>query len=128
MTANELDSELEKLKKDKNREQVAKELGVSRTTLHHWSKGNRDIPEDSLKLLRLYFYGEIPFGVVEEPLDLSSALSFTPQEWAIMEILAKRKGLTGAKQWVIVTLKTEYQRELAAKAQEEKELPKQLNG
>lgn len=77
---------------------IAEDLGVSATTVMRWKEGG-EIPPPMIKLLRLRLLGEIPFGAVHNQADMESLLEFHPEEWRVIEILAKRAGQeTGA--WI----------------------------
>lgn len=77
---------------------ISEALEVSPATVKRWADGE-GIPAAMVKLLRLYFFGEIPFELVHPRQDLSSVLRFTEQEWKMIEILATRKGIE-AKDWI----------------------------
>ena len=99
MDANEL-SELVK-KHDKNASQIAADLGISRSGFSNWINGKRKIDPRDSKLLRLYFYGDIPFKGERphsEP-DLSSSLNFSEEDWDEISSIATRAGKT-AGEWI----------------------------
>jgi transcriptional regulator with XRE-family HTH domain len=99
MTANELKECVEK--HPKNQSQIADDIGITRATIGRWIKGERNISEPDSKLLRLYFYNEVPFQGLHPGPDLGNILSFSPEEWRIMEILARRQGMVDTKAWII---------------------------
>jgi len=76
----------------KNQSQIADDIGVTRATMGRWAKGERKISNPDAKLLRLYFYGEIPFEDIRPTQDLPNVLKFSPKEWDIINILALRSG------------------------------------
>lgn len=84
---------IESLKKRGTQARIAEALGVTAATVKRWNDGEI-IPPPMIKLLRLYFFGELPFELVREPRELSSVLEFSPDEWRIIEILARREGQT----------------------------------
>lgn len=89
----------------KNQSQIASDLGISTSGFSKWIKGTRKIDDRDTKLLRLYFYGEIPFEDIRPPQDLSSILKFSEQEWGIIKILALRVGMD-APQWIAEQVRT----------------------
>jgi len=76
---------------------ISKALGVAPSTVTRWVAGG-DIPPPMEKLLNLYFFDIMPFDIVGEHL-LESVLSFTEDQWRVINILAKRQGRTPAK-WI----------------------------
>lgn len=77
---------------------VASDIGVGKSTVSRWLEGS-EITPSHLKLLRLYFYGEIPFDDIRPTQDLSNVLKFSEKEWEIMSIIATRNGLT-CGEWI----------------------------
>lgn len=78
--------------------QVADDIGVGKSTVGRWLEGS-EITPSHLKLLRLYFFGEIPFDDIRPTQDLSNVLKFTEKEWEIMNIIATRNGMT-VGEWI----------------------------
>ncbi len=78
---------------------ISKALEVSATTVMRWASGETAIPAAMQKLLRLYLFGEIPFGDVRAAEDTRSVLEFTPAEWRLICILAARAG-QDPKMWI----------------------------
>ena len=83
----------------KNQSAIADDLGISSGGFSKWVNGQRSIDDRDAKLLRLYFYGEIPFDDIRPTQDLSSVLKFSKKEWDIITILATRSGKT-AGEWI----------------------------
>lgn len=77
---------------EKNQSQIASDLGISSSGMSKWVNGSRKIDERDEKLLRLYFYGEIPFDDIRPTQDLSHILKFSEKEWEIIGIIATRNG------------------------------------
>jgi len=76
---------------------IAKALGVSPSTVTRWIPDGI-IPPPMLKLLALYFFGEMPFDIMTEK-TATSVLEFTPDQWRVIGILAQKVGLTHGK-WI----------------------------
>lgn len=84
----------------KNQSQIADDIGVTRATIGRWIKGERNISEPDSKLLRLYFYGEMPFEMLADATARSNQLRFTQSEWQIISILSKREGYHSPVDWI----------------------------
>lgn len=74
-------------------------LGLEKHNVSKIESGKRAISPAEMKILRLYFFAEIPFDVIHQQNNLSSVLEFRTEEWRIIEILALRDGITPAK-WI----------------------------
>lgn len=94
----------EKLKERGAQSAIASALGVGKSTVGRWVESG-EINESHTKLLRLYFYGEIPFENIRPERDLSDILKFTPREYEVISILAKRIGITPG-QWIAEQIRT----------------------
>lgn len=79
---------------------IGADLGFSKAKMTRLLKG-ADISESDAKLLRLYFYGEVPFGLMLEDKRPWEILEFTEDEWKIISILAKRSGGQSPEGWVV---------------------------
>lgn len=103
------EQELKKLvsKHPKTQEGIAADLGIGRSTLTNWISGRRKISPSDEKLLRLYFYGEIPFDMIrdEAETDLSSVLEFSASEWAVIELLSRRSGYHTPGEWIVANIR-----------------------
>jgi len=99
--------ELQKLVEEhpKNASGIAEDIGVSRSAMSKWLNGKRGIGEVEAKLLRLYFYGEIPFDMLRPEADLQSLLVFTASEWQVISLLAKRDGFESSKAWIVAQIR-----------------------
>lgn len=77
-------------------------LKLTPQNLSHMMTGARKISHAEEKLLRLYFFGEIPFESIrnENEFTLKSSLIFTEDEWDIISTLANRAGKT-TSQWIV---------------------------
>jgi transcriptional regulator with XRE-family HTH domain len=84
----------------KNQSQIASDIGITRATIGRWMKGDRKISKSDTKLLRLYFFGEMPFDMISSQEDLSTQLRFTTGEWQIITILANREGFLTPRDWI----------------------------
>jgi transcriptional regulator with XRE-family HTH domain len=79
--------------------QIATAMGVSPSTVTRWNDGG-EIPPPMILLLNLYFFGIIPFEIVnEKPLALQHILDFTEDQFRVITILATRQSTTPAK-WI----------------------------
>lgn len=90
-------------KHPKNQSQIAGELGISSSAMSKWINGSRKIDERGQKLLRLYFYGEIPFGQIAD--NRWEVLSFTLQEAEAIRHFAQRLGIT-PEAWIVEQIRT----------------------
>lgn len=84
----------------KSRPQISQDIGISNTTLGRWMNGDRKISGPDEKLLRLYFYGEVPVGFHFGGQMASKALAFTEEEWKIVVILSRRSGFSNPIDWI----------------------------
>ena len=107
MTADELRACIES--HHKNQSQIAGDLGISTSGISKWANGSRKIDERDAKLLRLYFYGEIPFGLIRPDIDLQTTLRFTHTEWQIITIIAHRQGFLSAQSWITAQIRAYLQ-------------------
>jgi hypothetical protein len=81
---------------------LAQTLGVSHPTVSRWLKG-QEIPEPMQHLIKLLIRGEVPPGFMK-PQD-PAILSFTPEEWRIMEIWRLREGFSDVKAWIAAKIR-----------------------
>lgn len=79
---------------------IAEHIGVGKSTVSRWLEG-MEITTAHQKLLRLYFFGEIPFDSIrtEDDLTLRSALVLSQDEWGVIKVLANRNGIA-PRQWI----------------------------
>lgn len=84
--------------KDLNQDAIAGILGVPRNAISKIESGTRALASSEKALLDLYFFGKIPFEIVNEKL-LSGVLSFSENQWRAICILANRDGTTPGK-WI----------------------------
>lgn len=82
-----------------NQTEVGEIIGLDGYHVSNIEKGRRAISPSEMKLLRLYFFGEIPFDLVHQEKPLGTILEFTEDEWKIIEILALRAGQK-PPQWI----------------------------
>jgi len=78
--------------------EIAAAFEVHPSTVKRWIEG-AEIPPPVRKLLRLYLFGEIPFGLVHTPADVATLLEFEPDEFRIIGLLANRAGQSPAA-WI----------------------------
>lgn len=120
MTADELSKCVDN--HEKNASQIAAELGISSSGFSKWINGKRSIDERDEKLLRLYFFGEIPFeGLANQ--SFPEVLSFTAQEADAIRTFAHRVGITPEK-WIAEQIRTI----IAVRSQELEALADGTNG
>lgn len=95
---------LGKLLKSKGMKQkeICPILDLSESNVSNILKLHRKISAAEQKILRLYFYDELPFelGKVDRGEELANVLKFTPQEWQAICILSKREGFMEPKFWI----------------------------
>ena len=75
-------------------------LGLKKIALTKIESGQRAISEPEQKLFRMLMFGELPFASIELE-KKSSDLYFTPHEWDIVQMMARKNGYTDAKMWVV---------------------------
>jgi len=78
--------------------EIAAAFEVHASTVKRWIEG-AEIPPPVQKLLRLYLFQEIPFGLTHEKADLSSLLQFDAQEYRLITLHAERAGQAPAA-WI----------------------------
>lgn len=74
-------------------------LSLTPSNVSNLMNGNRKISDSEQKLLRLYFFGEIPFEDIRPTQDLSHVLKFSEKEWEILNIIATRNGMATGE-WI----------------------------
>ena len=87
--------------------------------------GNRKISNSEQKLLKLYFYGEMPFDLIRGTLENSKELEFTEQEWSIITTLSIREGYSTPQKWIVAQIRG-YLRAITHLEQNKKEEPTKL--
>jgi DNA-binding MarR family transcriptional regulator len=83
---------------DKNAKWLADQLKVSPASVSRWLNGKQTIGNTDKALLRLLLWNEMPFSIVGIT-PLKNHLEFTPDQWRVIGILARREGITEAK-WI----------------------------
>jgi transcriptional regulator with XRE-family HTH domain len=78
--------------RDMNQTQIAKILGIKQNAVSNIEKGIRALSDSEKALLDLYFFGKMPFAIVNQPL-LKSVLEFTPLQWRVITIIATKRGM-----------------------------------
>lgn len=78
-------------------------LSLTAQQISNIMTGSRKISESEQKLLRLYFYGEIPFGQIAD--NRWEVLSFTLQEAEAIRHFAQRLGIT-PEAWIVEQIRT----------------------
>lgn len=82
-----------------NQEQLGAILGLSGYHISNIENGRRLLSTAEKSLLDLYFFGTIPFEIVNEKL-LGKVLDFTPRQWDVIRILANKEGKQTPGQWI----------------------------
>lgn len=80
-------------------------LSLSPSNLSNIMSGVRKISESEQKLLRLYFFGEIPFENLGEGEDWSDVLCFSAQESDSIRSFANRVGIS-PEHWIAEQIRT----------------------
>lgn len=102
--------QLKELLADKGMKQkdLAELLSITQPMVSKVFNGLRSITAAENKLLRLYFFGEVPFDMIRpEDSGYSSELQFTNQEWHVMEIMASRSGYQSAAEWIVSRIRAD---------------------
>ena len=81
-----------------NQDQVAEILGLAGYHISNVEKGRRALSPAEKALLDLYFFGTIPFEIVNEKL-VRGVLDFSDLQWRTICILATRNSTTPGK-WI----------------------------
>jgi hypothetical protein len=77
--------------------ELASIFDVSPSTVSRWASGGKISPP-LLKLLDLYFFGNIPFEISHEKI-VRGVLDFTDDQYKVITILARRESTTPGK-WI----------------------------
>ena len=72
---------------------LAEALQVTPATVSRWLNGKNPISGSDEALLKLLIRGEMPFDLISQPV-LGSVLEFTPDQWRVIGILARKDGLS----------------------------------
>lgn len=84
--------------KDLNQDAIAGILGVPRNAISKIESGTRSLAASEKALLDLYFFGIIPFEILNERL-LHGVLDFSELQWRAISILATANGTTPGR-WI----------------------------
>jgi transcriptional regulator with XRE-family HTH domain len=79
--------------KGMNQAEIAELLGITQTAVSKIEKDQRTLSDSEKALLDLYFFGKMPFEIVNQP-QLKSVLEFTPLQWRVITIIATKRGMT----------------------------------
>lgn len=79
-------------------EEVAAVLGLEKHNISKIETGKRSLLAAEKALLDLYFFGIIPFEIVNEKI-VNSVLDFTTDQWNVITILSARQGISAGK-WI----------------------------
>jgi transcriptional regulator with XRE-family HTH domain len=81
-----------------NQDEIATVLGLQKHNISKIETGTRALAPAEKALLDLYFFGKIPFDLVDEKV-LDSVLDFSSDQWRVICILANRNSTTPGK-WI----------------------------
>jgi transcriptional regulator with XRE-family HTH domain len=82
-----------------NQDAIATILGLAGYHISNIEKGRRALSSAEKALLDLYFFGKIPFTIVNEKM-LTSVLEFSPRQWDVIRILANKAGKISPGEWI----------------------------
>ncbi|MCB1092285.1 MAG: helix-turn-helix domain-containing protein [Verrucomicrobiae bacterium] len=99
--------------KSMNQEELAAVLGLPRNAISKIENGDRSLTTSEKALLDLYFFGTIPFEIANEK-TLRGVLDFTPEQWRVIEILARRASMTPGK-WIATQIRAYLAYDAAAR-------------
>jgi transcriptional regulator with XRE-family HTH domain len=75
-----------------NQAEIASMLGIPINAVSKIEGGKRGLSDSEKALLDLYFFGKMPFEIVNQAL-LKSVLEFTPLQWRVITIIATKRGM-----------------------------------
>lgn len=81
-----------------NQTEIAEMLGIPINAVSKIEGGKRGLSEAEKALLDLYFFGKMPFEIVNQA-QLKSVLEFTPLQWRVITIIATKRGMKPAA-WI----------------------------
>lgn len=81
---------------------LAKMLETSQGTVNRWLKSVHAIKGPEQKLLAYLIRGELPFPI--QNLDRGWNLDFSAEEFALIQVLARREGFASAEDWVVAKI------------------------
>lgn len=84
--------------KDMNQDAIAEILGIPRNAISKIESGTRSLATSEKSLLDLYFFGKLPFELVNEK-NIRGVLDFSDLQWRAICIMATRNSTTPAK-WI----------------------------
>lgn len=104
------DIDIQKLKElleehDMKHKDLCEILNLTQAKVSHIMVGRRKISDSEQKLLKLYFYGIMPFDLLAPSDGYTPRLDFTPEEWRILDIMAKRNGFTDTTKWIVAHIR-----------------------
>ena len=67
--------------------------------------GVRKISDSEQKLLKLYFYGIMPFDMLAPLKGYGDKLEFTKEEWRVIDVMAKRNGYSDSIKWITANIR-----------------------
>lgn len=82
---------------------LADMLGTSHTSVGRWLKGVHAISGPEQKLLSYLIHGELPFPAQKAKEGMY--LDFSADEFAIIQVLARREGFACAEEWIAAKIR-----------------------
>jgi transcriptional regulator with XRE-family HTH domain len=79
---------------------IADVLGLEKSHISKIENGVRDLSSSEKTVLDWFFFGITPQNIVSFSRIPNSTLDFSPEEWRIISIVAKRNGLT-EREWIV---------------------------
>jgi|694.fasta_scaffold106970_3 transcriptional regulator with XRE-family HTH domain len=84
--------------KGMNQTEIADLLGIPINAISKVEGGKRALSDAEKSLLDLYFFGKMPFEIVNQP-QLKNVLELTPMQWRVITIIATKRGMTPSS-WI----------------------------
>lgn len=82
---------------------LSKMLGTSQGTINRWLKNVHSISGPEQKLLSYLIHGELPFPAQKAKEGMY--LDFSADEFAIIQVLARREGYACAEDWIAAKIR-----------------------
>lgn len=80
---------------------IAEVLGLTKQAISRIENGDRSITVSENRLLNLFFFGNIPDGMIRA----DGVLSFEGEEWTLIEGMARREGYENGKTWIVAKIR-----------------------
>lgn len=89
--------------KGHTQESMGAMLGTRASTVSRWLSGKVEMPLPMKKLLAYLIRGEMPFPIQRN--DEGWYLDFSPEEFAVIQCLARRDGFSSPEEWVTAKIR-----------------------